>query len=80
MLSPPLTAHSALPLGVEDAVKDIDGVEDTATLSIGALLVIPPEEAATMMTADGEQTEVGPESSNVSVFNSNVGKWYGTRA
>ncbi|WP_408910149.1 FtsX-like permease family protein [Corynebacterium amycolatum] len=80
VLSPPLTAHSALPLGVEDAVKGIDGVEDTATLSIGALLVIPPEEAATMMTADGEQTEVGPESSNVSVFNSNVGKWYGTRA
>ncbi|QQU97188.1 ABC transporter permease [Corynebacterium amycolatum] len=80
VLSPPLTAHSALPLGVEDAVKDIGGVEDTATLSIGALLVIPPEEAATMMTADGEQTEVGPESSNVSVFNSNVGKWYGTRA
>ena len=60
VLSPPLTAHSALPLG--------------------ALLVITPEEAATMMTADGEQTEVGPESSNVSVFNSNVGKWYGTRA
>lgn len=80
VLSPPLTAHSALPLGVEDAVKDIDGVDDTATLSIGALLVIPPEEAGTMIASDGEQTEVGPESSNASVFNSNVGKWYGTRA
>lgn len=80
MLSPPLSAHSALPIGVEDAVKDTDGVEDTATLSIGALMVVSPAEADTMMASDSEQTEVGQETSNVSVFNSNVGKWYGTRA
>ena len=80
VLSPPLTAHSALPLGVEDAVKDIDGVEDTATLSLGALLVVPPAEAATMAESMPEQLESGPGTGGAGVFNGDVAKWYGTHA
>lgn len=80
VLSPPLSAHSALPLGVEDAVKDIDGVEDTATFSIGAFLVVSPAEAAALTESMPEQLEGGPEGGDASVFNGDVAKWYGTHA
>lgn len=80
VLSPPMGAHASLPKEVEGAAAKVDGVTETATLSIGSLLVASPEEAAAMMQAGTEEGSFGPGSGNATFLNGDVGTWYGTHA
>lgn len=82
ILSPPLTAHVAMPSDVEDTVAKTDGVANTATLSFGPLSVMTKEDVAKLAEGaeQGSSSVFGPTGGNATFFNGDVSKWYSARA
>lgn len=80
VLSPPIGAHAGLPKGVAAAVTGVNGVDDVATLSIGSLVAVSPEEATSMAQNAAEGAAFGPGTGNVTFFDGDFGTWFGTNS
>lgn len=77
VLTPPMGAHAGLPAGVAEAIADVDGVQDSATMSIGSMLVASPDEAAALIQGGTEGAAFGPGTGNVSFFDGDYSEWFG---
>lgn len=81
VLSPPLTAHAALPRGVAEKVAEVDGVTDTATLSLGGFMIASQQEIPQLADAmNDDDASFGPGRGNATFFDGDIGKWYTTNA
>lgn len=78
ILTPPMTAHMALPKEAREDVAKLPEVADSATLFLNKDFVIDPDNPAdAAMAAQFEGRQFGPPNGNSTVFTGDFGKWFG---